>query len=173
MSHALCLTGCLARTISSFKYNAQNSNHSPPTKDVVGLFLVAYLKDQLTMANYNPHGAKELPVKVNLEDLFKDIPYKPVGHNLTADEKERFECKMALLRQSVVMLNDNQLNAFSFKNERALISYYDKLFANGQLVSSDDALQKAIDSNVQCVQETWLKIADALEKRKTYKARVF
>ena len=128
------------------------------------------------MTNYNPYGDFSfdvLPADAKPEDIFKDIPYTPATHTLSATEKERLEHKVALLRRSVEMLNTQELDALSFYNERVLISCYDKLFVDGQLVSLDYALQRAIDSDQRHVQELWLKIADALEKRKNYSARAF
>lgn len=128
------------------------------------------------MTKYNPYGdfsVDVLPADTKPEDIFKDIPYTPAAHTLSATEKERLEHKVTLLRRSVEMLNNKELDTLSFYNERVLISCHDKLFVDGQLVSLDYALQRAIDSDQRHVQELWLKIADALEKRTTYTARVF
>jgi hypothetical protein len=128
------------------------------------------------VANFNPYGDfsyEVLPTDTKPQDIFKDVPYLPDTRMPSETEKARMEKKVALLRLTVEMNNTGKLDAVSYYNERLLISFYDKLYVDGEMITHEYALEKAIDTDNRFDQDVWFKIAGALEKRKSYEARVF
>ena len=128
------------------------------------------------MTKFNPYGDfsfDTLPADTKPQDIFKDVPYTPDMRTLSETEKDRMAKKVALLRLSVEMHNTSKLDAVSYYNERLLISFYDKLYVDGEMITHEYALEKAIDTDNRFDQDVWFKIAGALEKRKSYEARVF
>lgn len=105
--------------------------------------------------------------------LFDGIPYNPEHRAASENQLTRFQRMRELMIASVRMRDSRELNDASYCNERVLIAHYDKLYIDGNMITADYALQQAVESDYKPDQEDWFKIAEALEKRSTYTARVF
>lgn len=105
--------------------------------------------------------------------LFDGIPYNPEHQAASENQQTRFQRMRELMMSSVRMRNNRELNDASYCNERVLIAHYDKLYVDGNMITAEYALQQAVNSDYRSDQEDWFRIAEALEKRSTYTARVF